>query len=119
MRRWLSISSVHEDSRAMKLLLRVIALAGCAALGGVWIAAATVALAVPLTWAGAAVTIAVLLLSRSFRALQLGALVGLIWIWHVPVVLAVLIAAPRLVLVLPGLIATYLAARRHPRLRWS
>jgi hypothetical protein len=103
----------------MKWLMRVVAIAGVAALGAVWVAAGTAALAVPLTLAGAVVTVVVLLLSRSFRALQLAALVGLIWIWHVPPVLAVLLAVPRIVLILPGLIATYLARRRHPRLRWT
>lgn len=103
----------------MKLLLRALALAGFVALTAVWLAAATAALAVPFTLAGAVVTVAILVLSRSFRALQLAALVGLIWIWHLPVLLALLLAVPRIVLILPGLVATWLASRRHPRLRWS
>ncbi|HEX4376472.1 MAG TPA: hypothetical protein VHZ99_04905 [Steroidobacteraceae bacterium] len=103
----------------MKWLLRVLALAGFIAFITIWLAAATAALAVPFTLAGAVVTVAILVLSRSFRALQLAALVGLIWIWRLPVLVAVLLAVPRIVLILPGLVATWLAGRRHPRLRWS
>jgi len=47
-------------------------------------------------------------------------------LWLVPglpllsfLALALIVAAPRLILVLPGLISTFLASRRHPRARWS
>jgi hypothetical protein len=103
----------------MKLLVRVLTVTGCGLLAAVWLSASTVALRVPLGLPGALLVVAILLLSRSFRALQLAAFVGLVWIWHVPVILAAILAVPRVLLVLPGLISTFLAGRRHPRLRWS
>ncbi|HWG78059.1 MAG TPA: hypothetical protein VN660_14875 [Steroidobacteraceae bacterium] len=52
-------------------------------------------------------------------ALRLLAAFALWRLWHWPVWAAVLAAAPRLVLILPGLITTGLARWRHPRPRWS
>jgi hypothetical protein len=51
--------------------------------------------------------------------LQIAVLFGALTAWHWPPALAVIVAAPRLILVLPGLISTFLASRRHPRARWS
>ncbi len=39
--------------------------------------------------------------------------------WHWPWWAALLAAAPRLLLVLPGLVTTALARLRHPRPRWA
>jgi hypothetical protein len=60
-----------------------------------------------------------LLWLHCFRVLQIGIFLGALLVWHWPVVLALFLAAPRAFLVLPGLIATFLANRRHPRARWS
>ena len=103
----------------MKWVVRSILQLAAAAYAAAWLGAAVVALAVPLGIPGALLIAAILLVSRTFRALQLAALIGAAWIWHWPVVLALLFAAPRLLLILPGLISTFLANRRHPRLRWS
>jgi hypothetical protein len=44
---------------------------------------------------------------------------GALALWDCPLLVALIVAAPRLVLMLPGLISTFLASRRHPRPRWS
>jgi len=51
-------------------------------------------------------------------ALRVLAAFALWRLWHWPVWAAVLAAAPRLLLVLPGLVTTWLARLRHPRARW-
>ncbi len=69
---------------------------------------------------GAAVLMVALLLACGWlRPLQLAAFVGAWMVWHWPLAAALIVAAPRLVLVLPGLISTLLARWRHPRPRWS
>ena len=104
----------------MKSLLRLVLLGVLAAVAAIWLWAAISALQTGLgSWCGAVLVTAILLASGSFPALQLAALIGAIWIWHLPVLLALILAVPRAFLVLPGLISTYLARRRHPRLRWS
>jgi hypothetical protein len=51
-------------------------------------------------------------------ALRVLAALALWRLWHWPLWAAALAAAPRLLLVLPGLITTCLARWRHPRARW-
>lgn len=51
-------------------------------------------------------------------ALRVLAAFALWRLWHWPLWAAVLAAAPRLLLMLPGLITTGLARWRHPRARW-
>jgi len=70
-----------------------------------------------LPWASALVLLAVLL--RGPLLLQIGAALTLVALWHWPALLAVIAVAPRLVTILPGLIRTWGASRRHPRPRWS
>ena len=60
-----------------------------------------------------------LLLSGLMLPLRIAVFFGALAVWHWPVLLALIVAAPRLVLMLPGLISTFLASRRHPRPRWS
>lgn len=50
---------------------------------------------------------------------RLGALLGAVLLWHWPVMLALLFAAPRLFAMLPGTIAMLLARWRHPRPLWT
>jgi hypothetical protein len=104
----------------MKSLLRLVLIGVLAVVAAIWLWAAINALQTGLgSWSGAVLVAVILLASGSFPALQLAALIGAIWIWHLPVLLALILAVPRAFLVLPGLISTYLARRRHPRLRWS
>jgi len=62
---------------------------------------------------------AALLWLRLFRLLQLSVFLGAMAIWHLPILIALVLAVPRAFLMLPGLVSTYLASRRHPRPRWS
>jgi hypothetical protein len=67
--------------------------------------------------AAGALTIALLLL-RILLPLRVALLVGAVAVLHWPYLLAAVLAAPRLLLMLPGLIAAGLAHMRHPRPRW-
>jgi hypothetical protein len=51
--------------------------------------------------------------------LRIAVFFGALVLWHWPLLVALIVAAPRLVLMLPGLMSTFLASRRHPRPRWS
>jgi hypothetical protein len=82
-----------------------------------WLAVLGLAEFVGTDWAIALVV--VMALCRLMLPLQIAVLVGALAAWHWPLLLALIVAAPRLVLVLPGLISTFLAARRHPQPRWS
>ena len=68
-------------------------------------------------WASALVLLAVLL--RWKVLLQILVVLTLVTLWHWPALLAVIAVAPRLVTILPGLLRTWGASRRHPRPRWS
>jgi hypothetical protein len=104
----------------MKSLLRLVCAGMLTVVAAIWLWAAVSALQTGLgSWWGGPLVAALLLASRSFPALQLAALIGAIWIWHLPVLLALILAVPRAFLVLPGMISTFLARRRHPRRRWS
>jgi hypothetical protein len=80
----------------------------------VWVGAAH-ALGAP--WASALVLLAAC--ARWTVLLQIGAAATLIALWGWPAPLALIIVAPRLITVLPGLIRTWGASVRHPRPRWS
>jgi uncharacterized membrane protein len=103
----------------MKNLIRFGALAALAAFTALrlWLAVLGLAQIVGLGWAIAVA--ASLLLLRLIWPLQIAVLLGALLVWHWPPALAVIVAAPRLILILPGLISTFLASRRHPRPRWS
>jgi hypothetical protein len=103
----------------MKVIMRMVALAALAGfmLLRAWMGVLGLAQIVGADWA-IAVGLA-LLLCRLVLPLQIAVLLGALTVWHWPLLLAVIVAAPRLILVLPGLISTFLAARRHPRPRWS
>lgn len=51
-------------------------------------------------------------------ALRLLAAFALWRLWHWPIWAAVLAAAPRLLLMLPGVITVWVARLRHPRAHW-
>jgi len=72
-------------------------------------------------WLGAAWALAILMFVVALRlhwVLRAAAGLTLLLLWHWPWWAALLIAAPRALLVLPGLITTALARLRHPRPRW-
>jgi hypothetical protein len=103
----------------MRVLLRILGLAALAAfaLMRVWIGILALAQLVGLPWAIGLVV--VLLLSGWMLPLRIAVFFGALWVWHWPALVALIVAAPRLFLMLPGLISTFLASRRHPRPRWS
>ncbi len=70
-------------------------------------------------WRWAPVLIALLLWFRLVVLLQVAIFLGAVMGWHLPVIVALLLAAPRLFLMLPGLVSTFLASHRHPRVRWT
>jgi hypothetical protein len=103
----------------MKNLLRVVlllALAGFTVLR-LWIAVLGLAQGIGVAWA--VVLALALLFSGWLLPLQIAVFFGALMVWHWPPLLALIVAAPRLILVLPGLISTFLASKRHPRARWS
>jgi hypothetical protein len=103
----------------MKVLLRVALLALLAALSilRLWLATLGLAQLIGVDWA-IALALA-LLLTGILWPLQIAVFCGALLVWHWPPLLALVLAAPRLILMLPGLISTFLAGRRHPRPRWS
>jgi hypothetical protein len=100
------------------LLIRIAGLAGLVTLrvARVWVA--VLGLGQFLGLPGAAIVIAAVVLIDATVLVRLCALMGAVMVWHWPVAAAVIFAAPRLVLVLPGLVSTWLADRRHPRPNW-
>ncbi len=103
----------------MRVFLRVVGLAALAAfmLIRIWIGVLGLAQLVGAAWA--IVAAALLLLSGLKLALRIAVFFGALAVLHWPVLVALIVAAPRLLLMLPGLISTFLASRRHPRPRWS
>lgn len=103
----------------MKILIRIVGLLALVAftLLRVWLSVLGLAEVIGLPWA--IVAAAGLLLLGLRLPLRIAVFFGAVAAWHWPAALALLVAAPRLLLVLPGLISTYLAGRRHPRPRWS
>jgi hypothetical protein len=68
--------------------------------------------------AWALIAAACLVLFRFTLPIRIGAFFGVMNLWHWPWYAALVFAAPRLVLVLPGLASTALAHWRHPRAVW-
>lgn len=62
--------------------------------------------------------LASLLLWRFTIPLRVGVVLAAVHLWSLPWIVALLLAAPRIPLMLPGLIATALARLRHPRPVW-
>jgi hypothetical protein len=59
-----------------------------------------------------------LLALRLDLAIRVGAFLTVVALWRWPWIAALALAAPRLFLVLPGLVAAALAQLRHPQPRW-
>jgi hypothetical protein len=103
----------------MKILVRIGLLLGLAActLLRLYLAVLALALAIGPGWA--IVLALALLLSGFLWLLRIAVFCGALMLWHWPLLAALVIAAPRLPLMLPGLVSTFLASRRHPRPRWT
>ena len=67
-------------------------------------------------WAAAG--LASLVLWRFTIPLRIGVVLAAVYLWALPWLAALLLAAPRVPLMLPGLISTALARLRHPRPVW-
>jgi hypothetical protein len=62
--------------------------------------------------------LASLILLRFTILIRFGVLLAAAYLWALPWIVALLLAAPRIPLMLPGLISTALARLRHPRPVW-
>jgi hypothetical protein len=97
---------------------------GILALAALWayrLARAIVAFLGLASWLGSAWALAILVLAVAFRlhwVLRAAAFLALLLLWHWPWWVALPLAMPRAVLMLPGLISTAVARRRHPRPVW-
>ncbi|HXN11069.1 MAG TPA: hypothetical protein VN859_07480 [Steroidobacteraceae bacterium] len=99
-----------------------LALGAIAALAALRLARLGLATLLLLKFCGPVVAIAGLLAAVLFGLdwlVRAGALAGAVLLWHWPVMLALLFAAPRLFTMLPGTIAMLLARFRHPRPLWQ
>jgi len=103
----------------VKALLRVLLWLLLAAFAALWVAACLTGLSLIAGLLWGLVIGAVLAWLRLTWLLQLAACFGAWSLWHWPIVAAVLLAVPRMALVLPGLASSHLASLRHPRARWS
>jgi hypothetical protein len=102
----------------MRLLLAALA---CAALGlfvTAQILAGMLGLARYLGFLGAVAGI-VALPFRFTLPLRVGVVLTAVGLWHWPLILAIVFAAPRWLLMIPGLFSTWNAQRRHPRPLWQ
>jgi hypothetical protein len=86
-------------------------------LGRCWLALLGLAALVGNAWAAALIVLAAA--TACHWLLRAAAFFALLRLWHWPWPLALVAAAPRLLLVLPGLITTLLARMRHPRPLWA
>jgi hypothetical protein len=100
-------------------LLAVATLAAIWAVRALRVLLLTLLIAKSLGWIAAVLGLALLLLFRGSVLVRIGAFLGALWLWHWPLIAALLLAAPRLFTMLPGAIATLLARIRHPRPLWS
>lgn len=103
----------------MTLLSRAVGWLGLAAFALLWAAAGLTGLSLVGGYFWAIVAAVVLVWLRLFWVLRLAVCAGAFAVWHWPIVLCVLLAVPRQILMLPGLVSTGLASWRHPRARWS
>ena len=115
----MSTPGMVQPAVGIKIVVRIGLLLGLVActLLRLYLAVLALALAIGPGWA-LALALA-LLLTGLLWALRIAVFCGALMLWHWPVLAALVIAAPRLPLMLPGLISTFLASRRHPRPRWT
>jgi hypothetical protein len=101
------------------LPLRILAWALLTSVLLAWVALAAFTLQHALGLPAALAIVALAALLRLAWPLQLAVMLGAWLLWHWPWPLALLLAAPRLLLILPGLIAWWLARHRHPPAVWA
>jgi hypothetical protein len=117
--RYNGVPPATDNASEVKIPIRIallLALAGFNLLR-LWIGVLALAQGIGPVW-GTAVLLG-LLLSGWLLPLQIAVFLGALILWRWPLPLALMLAAPRLLLMLPGLVSTFLASRRHPRPRWS
>ncbi|HEY6453365.1 MAG TPA: hypothetical protein VIX87_12290 [Steroidobacteraceae bacterium] len=102
----------------MKPLIATAVVAALAAMRVARLLAGIIGLQYALGTACALISAAVLILWRFTPPIRIGAFVAAVYLWHWPWFAGLLFAAPRLVLVLPGLFATVRSRIRHPRPLW-
>jgi hypothetical protein len=102
----------------MKSLIAMLCLTALAALRVSRLVIGTIGLQHEFGVACALIGAAMLLLWRFTPLIRIGAFLGVMSLWHWPWFAALAFAAPRLLLVLPGLASTGLALLRHPRPAW-
>jgi len=102
----------------MKPVIAIIAMAALVAIRLARLAIGTIGLDYELGMVCAIIGAASLVLFRFTWFIRIGAFMALISLWHWPWFAALLFAAPRVVLMIPGLLATVLAKWRHPRPLW-
>jgi hypothetical protein len=112
---------VRRVARAARRVAVLLGLAACTLLR-LWLATLALAVAIGTGWS-IVVALALLLAGLFFTwllwPLRAAVFFGALLLWHWPFAAALVIATPRLFLMLPGLIATFLASKRHPRPRWA
>jgi len=102
----------------MKPVIAIIAVAALIAIRVARLVIGTIGLHYELGIACAIIGAASLLLFRFTWFIRIGAFMALISLWRWPWFAALVFAAPRLVLMIPGVVSTALAKRRHPRPLW-
>lgn len=102
----------------MKSLIAIAALTALAAFRVARLVIGTIGLQHELGIAWAVIGAASLILLRSTPLIRVGALLAAVSLWRWPWFAALIFAAPRIALVLPGLVASGLAQWRHPRPVW-
>ena len=102
----------------MKSLIAMAALSALAALRVARLIVGSIGLQHELGVFWAVIGAASLVLFRFTPPIRLGAFLALVSLWRWPWFAALIFAAPRLLLLLPGLWSTGMARLRHPRPLW-
>jgi hypothetical protein len=104
--------------RMLKLSFALTCLAALAAFAIAQLVLGCMGLAQLAGWGGAALGVLLWALLGWRLPLQIGAFAGAMSLWHWPWLPALLFAAPREVLMVPGLLARLIARLRHPPPSW-
>jgi hypothetical protein len=102
----------------MKPVIAVIAVAALIAIRVTRVVIGTIGLQHELGIACAIIGAAAVLLFGFTWFIRIGAFMALVSLWRWPWFAALLFAAPRVVLMIPGLVSTVVAKWRHPRPLW-
>jgi hypothetical protein len=102
----------------MKSLIAITALSALAALRVARLIVGSIGLQHELGVFWAVIGAASLMLFRLSLPIRIGAFLALVSLWRWPWFAALIFAAPRLLLLLPGLWSTGMARLRHPRPLW-